>query len=97
MTEKMYRIIWTDTVKAMKYLHKKGCFSVSDSIPANCTEPGLEKAVLDIYQVSDTTEKMRKHVAKTYPNAMIEYVDRETVADELMHRAIAFAEYIRNI
>lgn len=61
MTEKMYRIVWTDTIKAIKYLHKKGCFIVSDSIPANCTEPGFE------------------------------------VVNELMNRAIAFAEYIRNI
>lgn len=97
MTEKMYRIIWTDTDKAMKYLHKKGCFFFSNSIPANCTEPGFEKAVLDTYQVSDTTEKMRKHVEKIYPHAMIEYVDRETVVNERMHRAIAFAECIRNI
>ena len=97
MTEKMYRIIWIDTDKAMKYLHKKGCYIISDSIPANCIEPGFEKARLTTYQVSDTTEKMRKHVAKTYPNAMIEYVDRETVVNERMNRAIAFAEYIRNI
>lgn len=97
MTEKMYRIIWTDTEKAKKYLHKKGCYIISDSIPANCIEPGFEKAILDSYRVSDTTEKMRKHVAKTYPNAMIEYVDRETVVNERMKRAIAFAEYIRNI
>ena len=97
MTEKMYRIIWTDTDKAMKYLHKKGCYIISDSIPANCIEPGFEKAMILTYQVSDTTEKMRKHIAKTYPNAMIEYVDRETVVNERMNRAIAFAEYVRNI
>lgn len=88
MTETQYKVIWDDTAKAVKYLTKKGCFILCDAVPS-----GFGVAMLHKYKVSDTDEKMRKHISKTYPNAMIEYVDRATVVYGQLERQIALAEY----
>lgn len=88
MNENMYRIICNDTEKAIRYLHKKGCMSLCESIPS-----GYGEAHFLIYQVSDSDEKMRSHIAKSYPNAKVEFVDRKTVVYGRLERDIAFAEY----
>lgn len=92
MTESMYRAIWVDTNKAMQYLYKKGCCSICTSVPS-----GFGKAHLLTYKVSDTDEKMQNHVRKKYPNAAIEFVDRDTVVQEQLTRDIAFAEYRKTL
>lgn len=88
MTEKEYRQIWTETHKAAEYLRKKGCMSIADSIPS-----GYGEALLIKFRFSDADEKMKKHVSKTYPRALIEYVDRATVVYGELERQRAFAEY----
>lgn len=88
MDEKTYRQIWSETHKAAEYLRKKGCMHLTDSIPSGYGEAHLLK-----FRFSDVSDKMRKHVSKAYPNALIEYVDRATVVYGELERQKAFAEY----
>ena len=88
MSETEYRSTWEQTAKAVKYLHGKGCFVLADSIPSGYGEAHFLK-----YRVSDASDKMRKHVAKAYPAALIEYVSREEVVYGKLERDIALAEY----
>lgn len=88
MTENMYRTTWEQTEKAVKYLHKKGCFTLCNSIPS-----GFGEAHLLAYDVSDADEKAQAHVHKSYPLAKINFVDRADVVYDQLERDIAFAEY----
>lgn len=88
MDEREYRQIWTETEKAANYLCKKGCMHLSDSIPSGFGEARFIK-----YMFSDVDEKMKKHVEKVYPHALIEYVGRATVVYGELERQKAFAEY----
>lgn len=88
MTELEYKTIWFDTQKAIKYLHKKGCFSLCDSFPS-----GFGEAHFLSYKVSDADEKAQKHIKTKYPNALISFVDRATVVYGQLERDMAFAEY----
>lgn len=94
MTELMYKKIYDDTEKAIKYLHKKGCFFICDSIPS-----GYDKAKFSIYKVSDVNEKMKKHIEKQYPLSvgMIEYTSREEIVSLQLERNIAFYRYRINL
>ena len=88
MTENMYRTIWEQTEKAVKYLHKKGCFTLCNSIPS-----GFGEAHFLAYDVSDADEKAQAHVHKSYPLAKINFVDRATVVYGQLERDISFANY----
>lgn len=92
MNEKEYRQIWEQTHKAAAYLNKKGCFSLTETVPS-----GFGEALLIKYLFSDVSESMKKHVSKAYPLALVEYVDRETVVYGELERQKAFAEYRMNI
>ena len=88
MTENMYRTIWEQTEKAVKYLHKKGCMTLCNSIPS-----GFGEANILTYDVSDADAKTQAHVRKSYPMAKINFVDRAAVVYGQLGRDIAFAEY----
>ena len=91
MTESEYKMIWDDTQKAMKYLHKKGCISLCDSIPTT-----MGKAELLCYRVAGADEKAKAHVAKKYHNALIHYVERFVVAYGQLERDFNLAQYRMN-
>lgn len=88
VTETMYRTIWAQTEKAVRYLHKKGCMTLCDSIPS-----GYGEAHFLAYNVSDADKKAQTHVRKSYPYAKINFVDRATVVYGQLERDIAFADY----
>lgn len=88
MTENEYRTIWEQTEKAIKYLHKKGCMTLCDPVSS-----GFGEALLLVYNVSDADEKAKAHVAKTYPLAKVNFVERAAVVYGQLQRDIAFAEY----
>ena len=88
MEEKEYRKIWNDTDKAINYLHNKGCMTLCSSVPS-----GYGIAHLLSYKVSDASDLAKKHVSKAYPQARIEYVDRDEVVYGELERQIAFANY----
>lgn len=88
MNENMYRTIREQTEKAVKYLHKKGCMTLCNSIPS-----GFSEAHFLVYNVSDADKKMQAHVHKLCPMAKINFVDRATVVYGQLKRDIAFAEY----
>lgn len=88
MTEIMYRTIWEQTEKAVKYLHKKGCMTLCNPVPS-----GWGEAHLLAYNVSDADKKAQAHVRKSYPLAKINFVDRAAVVYGQLERDIAFAEY----
>lgn len=92
MDEKTYREIWDQTHKAANYLIKKGRMYLTDSVKS-----GFGVALLTKFSFSDVDEKMKKHVAKTYPRALIEYVDRATVVYGELERQRQFAEYRMNL
>lgn len=88
MSEKEYREIWAQTEKAVRYLHKKGCFTLCNSVPS-----GFGMAHFLVYDVSDADEKAQNHVCKSYPLAKINFVDRATVVYGQLERDIALANY----
>ena len=88
MTENMYRTTWEQTEKAVKYLHKKGCMTLCNSVPS-----GFGEAHFLICDVSDANEKVQVHVHKSYPLAKINFVGRAAVVYGQLERDIAFAQY----
>ena len=88
MTENMYRTIWEQTEKAVKYLHKKECMTLCNSVPS-----GFGEAHFLTYEVSNADAKAQAHVRKSYPLAKVNFVDRATVVYGQLKRDIAFAEY----
>ena len=88
MTENMYRTIWEQTEKAVKYLHKKGCMTLCSSVPS-----GFGDAHILTYDVSDADETAQAHIRKSYPMAKINFVDRATVVSGQLERDISFANY----
>lgn len=88
MDEKTYREIWDETHKAARYLIRKGCMYITDPVKS-----GFGVALLTKFRFSDADEKMKNHVAKAYPRALIEYVDRATVVYGELERQRQFAEY----
>lgn len=76
-----YKDIWTQTEKAFNYLHRKGCIHYVESIHTSFGGTALLS-----YYIGGADDKAKRHVAKTYPRALVAYISEEEIRDEQRRR-----------
>lgn len=76
-----YKDIWTQTEKAFNYLRRKGCTHYVESIHTS-----FGGTALLAYYIGGADDKAKRHVAKTYPRALVSYISEEEIRDEQRRR-----------
>lgn len=85
-----YKEIWFQTQHAFNYLFRRGCEAYATDVLTD-----YEIARLICYHVCGANDRMKKHVEKTYPRALIQYVDEATVTAERQRREEDFNKKFR--
>lgn len=75
------------TNRATAYLRRKGCATIGEHVPCD----GL---LLVATRVSGATEAVKKHISKTYPDALIIYAAPDEVGEEHAYRRSMAAKII---
>lgn len=80
-----YKDIWTQTEKAFNYLRRKGCIHYVESIHTS-----FGGTALLAYYIGGADDKAKRHVAKTYPRALVSYISEDSVKEEHARRDADF-------